>query len=474
MKTYDLIVIGAGPGGYTAALKAAKEGMCVAIIDKEVVGGTCINHGCIPTKALIHASKIYHEVSHCEHYGVEAGNVSFNKDRILAYKDGVVKSSCKEIEKELVESGVEIIYGYATIFPDRQVQILKEDGTDEELYGENIIIATGATPVIPPIPGIDLPGVLTSKELLSEQQDMLSDLVIIGGGVVGVECAYIMMRFNQKITIVEKNSRILDPIDPEISGIISENGNKNGIDIKTNTIVKSIEKAGDGLLRCNLYNEVTGESSSVESSHVLVAVGRKPNIEKLFSFNCQIEMENGKIKVNNSFKTSIPNVYAIGDVVSNIQLAHVAAAQGHVVVEQILHKAERTVMLSTVPSCLFIELPIVPSCIYLSPEVATVGLSEAEAKEKGLEVRCGKASIKENLKSILDPDTYGYVKVVFEKRSGVLIGAQMVCPRATDMIGEMATAIANGLTSRQLMYAMRAHPTYNETIAKAVENSQMK
>ncbi len=472
MTRYDLIVIGAGPGGYTAALKAAEEGMCVAIIDKESIGGTCINYGCIPTKALIQAARIHHEVVHSDRYGIITHDTKFDKNKVLEYKDNVVKASREEITKELVSSNIKIYNGLATIFPERMVQVIKNDGATEELYGENIIIATGASTIIPDIPGIDLPGVLTSKELLSEKQELLSDIVILGGGVVGVECAYLMMRFNEKVTIIEKKDKILSPMDPEISSVIMKYAAKNGIDININSAVKSIEKTDNGKLRCNFINVNTGEESYVESSHVLVAVGRKANMDKLFSFDCQVEMENGKIKVNSNFKTSMDNVYAIGDVVSNIQLAHVAAAQGHVVVEHILHKSERTVMLSTVPSCLFIELPIVPSCIYLSPEIASVGLSESDAKEKGLEVRCGKASIKENLKAILDPDSYGYIKVVFEKRSDVLIGAQMVCPRATDMIGEMATAIANGLTSKQLTYAMRAHPTYNEAIAKAVENSR--
>lgn len=472
MEKYDLIVIGAGPGGYTAALRAAENGLHVAIIEKRQIGGACVNAGCIPTKALIQASRIFHEAAHSNRYGVVSSNVTYDKDKVMAFKDGIIESSRDEIIKELKAYGVDIINGTATIFPQLQVQVITKDGEELDLSASDIIIATGARTIIPKIPGIDLPGVLTSTQILSEQQDFLTDLVVIGGGVVGIECAYFMRRFHQNITIIEKGDRLLAPMDPEISREIYYYAEKDGMDIHTSCIVEKIEQLEEGKLICTYRNLNSGELNTVTASHVLVAIGRRPCVEDLFSLSCQVDMENGKIKVNKNFKTSIDHIYAVGDVSSDIQLAHVAAAQGHVVVEQILQKAERTVMLSTVPSCLFIELPIVPSCIYLSPEIATVGLSEAEAREKGLQVRCGKYSIKENLKAMIDPDAYGYIKVVFEERSDVLIGAQMVCPRATDMIGEMATAIANGLTSRQLLYAMRAHPTYNEAIARAVENSR--
>ncbi|MBE5906680.1 MAG: dihydrolipoyl dehydrogenase [Lachnospiraceae bacterium] len=472
MDEFDLIVIGAGPGGYTAALRAAENGLNVAIIEKRQIGGTCINFGCIPTKALIHASRIYNITTKSNHYGVVAKDISLDKDLVMEFKDGIIESSRDEIYQELLKNGVTIIMGTATIFPYLQVQVITNDGKELDLSAKDIIIATGARTIMPKIPGIDLPGVLTSTQLLSEQQELLTDLVVIGGGVVGIECAYFMRKFHQNITIIEMNNRLLPPMDPEISKEIYNYAVKDGMEIHLNSVVDKIEQVEDGKLLCTYRNLETQEINTVIASHVLVAIGRAPCIDNLFALNCHVEMINGRIKVNKSFKTSIDHVYAVGDVSSDIQLAHVAAAQGHVVVEQILKKAERTVMLSTVPSCLFIELPIVPSCIYLSPEIATVGLSEAEAREKGLQVRCGKYSIKANLKAMIDSDAYGYIKVVFEERSDVLIGAQMVCPRATDMIGEMATAIANGLTSRQLLYAMRAHPTYNEAIAMAVENSR--
>lgn len=472
MNNFDLIVIGAGPGGYTAALKAAECGVSVALVEKEYIGGSCVNYGCIPTKAMMYVSELYRQVLNSERFGIYSGEVFFDKSEVLNYKDEIVRASREEIHKELTEKQVTCFFGTATLFPDKKIQVLHSDGEVEELYGDKIILATGANNIVPSIPGIDLPGVMNSKELLSEKQDLLTDLVIIGGGVVGIECAYIMRRFDQKITIIEKKNRILSPMDSEISEVITEHAVARGIDIETNAQVTRIEKVGENKLRCYFSKDSSNEERYVESSHVLTAIGREPNMDQLFASNCPVEMEGDRIKVDSHFCTSIPDVYAIGDLVSDIQLAHVAAAQGTVVVEHILKKKERTVLLSIVPSCLFMELPIIPNCIYLEPEVASVGLSEAEAVSRGMQVRCGKYSMEENLKSMMDSDDYGYIKVVFEKRSDVLVGAQMVCPRATDMIGEMATAIANGLTSKQLMYAMRAHPTYNEAIAKAVENSR--
>lgn len=470
MQKFDLIVVGAGPGGYTAALKAAEGGLHTALIEKEFVGGTCVNFGCIPTKSLMYSMQMYHRALQGEHFGIETQGVKLDKNKVKEYVSLNVVATRQDIRNRLEKAGVTIIEGTAKLFPLKQLQVITKTGEELELTARKFIMACGAEPIIPDIPGMELEEVLTSRDLIGTIHENLESLVIIGGGVIGVECAKIIHGMGHDVTIIEKSDRILSPMDAEISEMIANSMKNDNISVITNSTVSEIKKLEDGKIEVFYEDEKSGKNS-IKASHALVAIGRKPKLENIFALTCMPDLENGHIKINNHFKTSIDDVYVIGDLVSNIQLAHVAAAQGNVVVEHLLHKKKRTVMLSIVPSCLFIDLPIVPSCIYLYPEVASVGLTEAEAVEKGLDVRCGKYYLTKNFKAIMDPDAYGFIKVIFEKRSDVLVGAQMVCPRATDMIGEMATAIANGLTSRSLTYAMRAHPTYNEGIAKAVENS---
>ncbi|MEG0805852.1 MAG: dihydrolipoyl dehydrogenase [Lachnospiraceae bacterium] len=469
MEQYDLLIIGTGPGGYTAAEKAAKGGMKVAVIEKNEIGGVCVNRGCIPTKALIHASDLYADMRNSQLFGITAEKVDYDSTKVYEYKDRVVSQTGEEIQGNFLKLGITIIRGTARLVWERLVEVTGKDGQVQEVTADIIILAVGAKPVRPNIRGIDLPGVVTSDEILSTETDQYEDVIIIGGGVVGIECGNILHGFGSKITILESKPRILSPMDPEISENLMNYIRKQGVEIHTNSLIQKITKGVK--LDCTYIEN--GEEKHVSAGHILVSVGRKFSADGLFADEYPIKMEDGHIAVDSNFKTNMEGIYAIGDAIHGIQLAHVAAAQGTFVIEHILKK-EPSIMLSIVPSCLFIDLPIVPNCLYLNPEVASVGLSENEAREKGLNVRCGKYTIDENSRAIITHDSVGFIKVVFEATSDVLIGAQMVCARATDMIGEMATAIANSLTSKQLMYAMRAHPTYNEAIAKAVENSQEK
>lgn len=467
-RPYDLVIIGAGPGGYVAAKKAAKLGMSVAIIDKGQVGGTCINRGCIPTKALIHAATLYREMKECVKFGLTAADVGFDLQKIYEYKDRSAEKMRKELEKEFAELGIESVKGTATLQSDRRVRVLMEDGTTECFIGRKILIATGAKACKVDVPGIDLPGVMNSEELLTSNDKQYRRLLILGGGVIGIEIATVFNALGSEVVIVELSDRLLPNMDVEFSDALEGILNRRGIKVYKESVLKEIVQTGNGL-DCRFVHD--GQSQNAEVDAVLVSVGRKANMEGLFDEDVEIRRENGRIIVDDFYMTSMPGVYAIGDVIGGIQLAHVASAQATYVVEK-MNDMQPSVIVEMVPSCLFTPISIVPSCLYTDPEIASVGITEEEARKKGIPLRCGKYIMDVNGQSIISQEEQGFIKVLFAADSDVILGAQLMCHRATDMIGELATAIANGLTSSQLMYAMRAHPTYNEAISCAVENSR--
>lgn len=465
---YDLLIVGAGPGGYVAAKKAAGLGMKAAIIDRGSVGGTCINRGCISTKALLHAATLYREMKECEKFGLSAEKVSFDLQKIYEYKDLSAAEMREDLEKEFEVLGVTVIHGDARIIGNRRVRVTDSEGTATDYLGKNILIATGAKANMADIPGMELPGVMTSEELLTSNESQYKSLLILGGGVIGLELATVFNALGTDVTIIEISDRLLPNMDLEFSQTLEEMLAHRGIKIYKESILERVEQKEDGL-GCRFVSHGSNQEIVVEG--VLVSVGRSANTEGLFDPSVPIKLEKGKIVVDEFFMTSIPGIYAVGDVIEGIQLAHVASAEATYVVER-MNNLKPSVILSMVPSCLFTPISIVPSCLYTEPEIASVGLTEEEARRKSVPVRCGRYVMNGNGQSIITKEEQGFIKVLFAADSDVILGAQLMCPRATDMIGELATALANGLTSRQLMYAMRAHPTFNEAISCAVENSR--
>lgn len=333
--------------------------------------------------------------------------------------------------------------------------------------GKNILIATGANANLIDIPGMELDGVMTSEELLTSNESQYDRLLILGGGVIGLELATVFNALGTEVTVIEYANRLLPKMDREFSDALEEILVGRGIRIyKESLLEKVTEEEG---LCCHFI--ANGKHEKIHVDGVLVSVGRSANTKGLFAPDLPIKTEKGKIIVDDFFMTSVPGIYAIGDVIEGVQLAHVASAQASYVVER-MNDLEPTVMLGMVPSGLFVSMSIIPSCLYTNPEIASVGLSEEEARRYGVPVRCGRYVMSSNSQFVISKEEQGFIKVIFAADSDVLLGAQMMCPRATDMIGELATAIANNLTSRQLMYAMRAHPTFNEAISNAVENSR--
>lgn len=459
-KKFDLVVIGAGPGGYVAAIKAAKSGMHVAVVESIRVGGTCLNRGCIPAKAMIHASSLYEEMhSEAELVGLKAENVTFDYSKIVEYKQGTTDELVSGIEGLLEGNGIARFDGRGTLEKDGSVTVRLKEADDEgneviSLEAGKVLLATGSVPSLIPIPGIDLKGVVTSDGVFA-LSNMPESMVIIGGGVIGVEFATVYANLGAKVTIVEALPRILQNMDKEISQNLKMIFKKKGIDIHTGASVKSIEKTDEGL--CVNYEE-KNKPAQATGRLVICAAGRKPNIEGLFGEGVEIEMDGKFIAVNDRFETSIPNVYAIGDIIKGTQLAHAASAYGICAVDYMNEKEPE------------LKLSSIPGCVYTDPEIAQVGITEAEAKEQDISVITGKFIMSANGKSLITHEERGFVKVVADESTHKVLGAQMMCARATDMIAEFTTAIANDMTVEQLLAGIRPHPTYNEGIAEALED----
>lgn len=465
-QLYDLVIVGAGPGGYTAALQAADFGMKVAIIEEKEVGGVCVNRGCIPTKALLYASHIFSLMQTSDEFGIFTNEISFDYGKMQKYKERSVDTYRQEICRMFEEKKITVVQGKGILRRDRTVEVHGREG--KEFYqGKYILLSTGAKASVPPIPGSDLPGVVTSDRILSGKDWNYNRVVIIGGGVIGVEMATIFNNLCSQVTIIEKNDHLLGPMDDKVAGELEEILKAKGIQIYCDADQISIEKE-DGLICCT--KTAQGEEIRQKAGIILIATGRKPDLTGLFGEDIHPEVKDGRLVVDKNFETSEPGVYAIGDLTADIQLAHVAAAQGTFVVENLAGK-EHSIRLEVVPNGMFVSLPIVPSCIYTTPEIATVGITEETAKTYGMKVRVGHYSMRDNGKSIITRADDGFIRLVFEAYSNTIVGAQMICPRATDMIGEMATAIANGLSATQLSLAMRAHPTYSEGIKAAIEDA---
>ena len=455
MNEYQLIVIGAGPGGYEAAIRAAQLGLTTALVENRQVGGTCLNRGCIPTKALLHAAALYRGVQEFESVGLCAQGVSFDIQKVHHRKNQVIEQLRSGIEQLIKANKIDLYQGTGTLTGPHSVTVATGEGP-VELTGENILVATGSKPSRPPIPGLDLPHVGTSDEFLFLEDKLYETLIIIGGGVIGVEFASVYQSFGCKVTIVEAMDRILPPMDREISQNLAMILKKRGIAIHTGAMVERLEETPEGIA-CHFTQK--GKEQVVTADGVLVAIGRRPNTDGLFAEGFSVEMERGRIVTDEAFRTSVPSIRAIGDVTAKIQLAHMASAQGLTAVELIAGKE---------PS---ICLTAVPGCVYTDPEIATVGLTEEECKEKGIAVHKGKYIMSGNGKSIIEQADRGFIKLLFDEKTDVLLGAHLMCCRATDLISELSTAIVNKLTSKELSSVIRPHPTFTEAVTEAVESA---
>ena len=455
-ERYDLIVIGGGPGGYVAAIRAAQKGLRTALVEKRDLGGTCLNRGCIPTKALLHATHLYSQLLQGEEFGISAGNLSFDMEKIHARKDEVVTQLRDGVTSLLKANGVTVFEGVGTVVAPGKVKLLAQGDETLELEGERILLAVGAAPIRPPIPGVDLPGVLVSDDLLEGSVQNPNSIVIIGGGVIGVEMASIYNNLGAQVTIIEAADRLLPMLDKEIGQNLSMIFKKRGIAVYAGSKVEGITE-GEGGLSVKFQGKA-GEAV-VKGDNVLISTGRKPHLLGLFDGPLPNTDDRGGIVVDERFETSIPRVFAIGDCVSgNMQLAHEASAQGTNAV---------AIMAGGHPE---MDMSLIPSCVYTDPEIATVGLSADEAKKAARSVKVSKYVMSGNGKTMIEKGERGFMKLIFDEETEVLLGATFMCSRATDLIGFLTAFIGTKVTATQLASIIYPHPTFSEGLGEAVES----
>ncbi|MDN5311775.1 MAG: dihydrolipoamide dehydrogenase [Thermoanaerobacteraceae bacterium] len=447
---YDIAIIGGGPGGYVAAIYAGKKKAKVCLIERDELGGTCLNRGCIPTKALIHSANIVSEIKQAKRFGIITRDVQIDWNTIQKNKETIVKTLTKGVENLLKANGVKTYKGTAKLLDKNTIEITYQTGQKEAITAQKIILATGSSPVIIPIPGYDLPGVITSDEALS-LEELPESMLIIGGGVIGIELGYIYNTMGVDITIVEMLPQILPRQDEEIQKELRKILERQGIKIYTSSKVKAIEKTEDKLITTFETQEGVKQ---ITTDRVLMAAGRKPNTEAVKDLNLDIQKTG--ITVDEYLRTNIQNIYAIGDVTGKSMLAHVASHQGITAAKNALGQNKK------------MDYKVIPGCIYTSPEVASVGLTEEEARQKYKDnIKIGRFPFIASGKALTLGERQGFVKIISDSKYNEILGVHILGPNATELAAEAALAIKLECTAEELADTIHAHPTLSEAVMEA-------
>jgi dihydrolipoamide dehydrogenase len=454
--TYDFAIIGSGPGGYVAAIRASQLGLRTVLIEKDVsLGGVCTLRGCIPTKALLHTADLLEEARHGADVGVMAKDVRLDLPAAMKHKAKVVRQSTNGIAYLMKKNKVDVVFGFAALKNEKAVSVTDATGNESLVSAKNIVVATGSKPRAIPLIETDHAVVLDSDSIL-EVKEAPKSLIVIGSGAVGVEFASMFARFGSKVTVIEMLPRIVPIEDEEISRELAASFRKQGIACYADTRVEKISRSEAGVEV--IARTGAGKTETFKAEKLLVAVGRQPLSQNIGLEKLGVETDRGYVKIDDRCRTNVPGVFAIGDVVPTPWLAHVASAEGIVAAETAAGSETRP-----------LDYDQVPGCTYCHPEIASIGLSEAKARERGHDVVVGKFPFTASGKARILNDTEGFVKIVTDKKYGEVLGVHIIGPRATEMIAEAGAAMRLEATSEDLVRTIHAHPTLAEAVHEAAE-----
>ncbi|WP_175615680.1 dihydrolipoyl dehydrogenase [Piscibacillus halophilus] len=458
---YDVVVLGGGTGGYVSAIRASQLGLKVAIVEKGNLGGTCLHNGCIPSKALLRSAEVFKQTKEAEQFGIMTENTSLNFDKVQERKQSIVDQLHKGVQGLMKKGKIDVFEGFGRILGPSifsptagTISVERNDGEENTIIiPKNVIIATGSKPKS--LPGLDLDGeLILSSDHALKLEELPESILIVGGGVIGIEWASMLADFGVEVTVLEYMDRILPTEDEDISKEAQKLLKKKGIKFVTGAKVlpDTLEKGENVTIQA----EYKGEQQSFTADKMLVSVGRAPNIDNIGLENTDIIVDNGSIKTNQFYQTKESHIYAIGDVIGGMQLAHVASHEGIVAVEHIANE-----------NPLAINYDHISTCIYSNPEVASVGLTEQQAKDQGYDVKVGKFPFQAIGKALVYGEKDGFVKIIADKQTEDLLGVHMIGPHVTDMISEAGLAQVLDATPWEVAHSIHPHPTLSEVIGEA-------
>jgi len=451
-KNTDLAVLGGGPGGYVAAIRAAKLGVKTMVIEKENLGGVCLNWGCIPTKALYHVAQTIDEIKKADIFGINISGWNLDFKKAMDRKNKVIIAQRQGLAFHFKKNNIELVMGNGKLISSNKILVTQENGLEVEVIAKNMIIATGSHAANVPPFNLEDEGVIDNIGILSLNA-IPQSLLIVGGGVIGSEFANIFSTFGSSVTIVEMLPRILSTEDIEVSKVIAKAFGKKGINVFTNSVIEEVKKDKE-----KFFCRIKG-GDEIVADKVLISVGRKPNSTGIGLEEIGITIdERGFIKADSHLRTNIPNIYAVGDVNGGLQLAHVASDEGKIAAENIAGK-DKTM-----------DYRVIPWAVFTSPEIGTVGLNEEQARNKGINVCFGLFPFSNSGKAFITGETEGFIKIVTDGDSGEILGAQMVGPRCSDLVHEVAVAMKGEMVVDNLAETVHSHPTLSEAVMEAAED----